>query len=165
MTTLAARPYLSHAAIVACVMLGSCAGRPDDTVRIVEEAGRYTLTLDSRPIAGLCYAPDSVQPNGYLSLDGFDRGNSWKTVAVEAARVDGLDRILSTRREKIGSGPFTLSVEKDAVVKRPFDLQFVAFPCHLSRNATPGARGVQLVSITADLPPFTGGTSGGQAPD
>lgn len=161
----AARRYLASVTAIACAMLGSCAGRTDDTVRIGEKPDRYTLTLDSRSIEGLCYAPDSVQPNGYLSLDGFDRGNSWKTVALEATRVDGLDRILSARRKKIGSGPFALSVPKDAVVKRPFDLQFVAFPCDLPRHATPGTSGVQLVSITADLPPFTGGTNGGQTPD
>jgi len=146
---------------LACLATASCSGEPTRVVEIGRNADSFKLTLQTSGIKGLCYAPQSVVPNGSLSLDGFDRPNSWKVVSTVPARVDGLRDILSAPRAKIGADTLTLSVPKDAVLKRPFDLQVVAFPCDAPQTVNAGMGIVQIVSITADLPPFAkGGTDG-----
>lgn len=147
--------HLSHV-ILACVATVSCSAEPKQTVGIGRDADSFILTLQTGRMKGLCYAPQSILPNGYLSLDGFDTANSWKAVSAGPARVEGLNDILSQQRVKIDADTLTLSIPKDSVVKRPFDLQFVAFPCDAPQTATAGMGKVQIVSITADLPPFAG---------
>lgn len=151
---LAMRLSFAPATILAAVLAASCSVDADQTVRIGEDGNRFTLKLRSAQIEGLCYAPQSIQPNGYLELDALDQANSWKMVLADPVRVEGLDAILSAQRVRIGTDGVTLPVPKGDVIKRPFDLQFVAFPCDAPTKTGMGK--IWIVSITADLPPVDG---------
>ncbi|WP_146150949.1 hypothetical protein [Allosphingosinicella deserti] len=104
-----------------------------------------------RALEGLCYAPQSIMFNGHLSLDGFDGVDRWVLEPADPTQVEGLDDILSAGRVKIGSGNMVLSVPRDAVVKRTFHVQFVAFSCGAGRVSN-GVGKVHIGSVAADLP-------------
>ena len=89
--------------------------------------------------------------NGHLSLDGFDGVDRWVLERADPAQVEGLDSILAAGRVKVRGGDMVLSVPRDAVVKRPFHVQFVAFSCGAGRVSN-GAGKVHIVSVAADLP-------------
>jgi hypothetical protein len=127
---------------------------PDQAIQIDRHADSYSLKLHISQIEGLCYSPASIQLNGYLSLDGIDDVNGWAVVRTDPTKVEGLDSILSSKRAKIDSRGIELLVPKDVVIKRPFNVQVIAYPCDAPTVSKVGAGEVRIVSVAADLPPF-----------
>lgn len=147
------RRCLSAASILSWLMVGACSNASDRAIRIDRHADSYTLKFRVRPLEGLCYAPESIAPNGYLSLEGFDGPDRWVLAQAAPTQIEGLREILSRKRVKIVPRGMEVSVPIDAVVKRPFHLQFVAFPCQSPAVWKSGSRNIYIVSVTADLLP------------
>jgi hypothetical protein len=136
------------------MIAGACSTEPDRSVRIDRNADSYALRFRIDRFDGHCYAPQSIVFNGYLSLEEIKGVDRWVAMPADPGQIEELGGILSSKRVKIGRSDIILSVPKDAVVKRPFNVQFVVFPCDAPRAPKGKTGAMHIVSIAADLPPF-----------
>lgn len=130
----------------------SCSKSPDRDALTRKRADNHVIVMQIDQLRGKCYAPHSYRFNGALELYDFKGVNRWIVTPVGPDKVDNLAAMLAAPRAMIRTGRIRLFISKDAIIARPSYFQFVAFPCYAPTSLRHGVTGVDIVSMSFDLP-------------